>query len=114
MDGLKSLIEDKKDFHRCIFTAGEYNASLRNRAKKYVEKYFFDEFVHIFNDLRLSADSGKTLSKNYTVVIPEELEISFATEMITTFLKGLGYVCGTDNELFSKKENSRTITLRIS
>lgn len=111
MEGLKSIL-DEKDFRRRIFTASEYKNVVNCRAKRFVEKHFYKDFINIFDDLKTIAESGKAPFKNYSIYVPEELEISFASEMITVFLKSIGYAVNID--LSRKKDGSGDITLNIA
>lgn len=117
MEGLKSIVPRVKipedNFYRHVFGAKDFQNRVRERAKKYVEKYFFKEFVEIFDDLRALSESGKQPYKNYPIFVPEELEITFASEMMTTFLKSLGYGVNIDLSSDKKSGNSGDITVNI-
>ena len=119
MSGLRSLSEESPSLSRHVFSAAEYNSNIRNRAKKYVEKYFLDDFIQIFADLKNSSEKGMSPTKNYNLEIPDELESTFAIEMITTFVKSLGYTvtCQDFSKGMSdgfKTKRPRDLTLGIS
>ena len=105
--GLKSMIE--RNISNRVFKAEDYIQMLRKNVEAYIDKYFYEECRKIFDNLRESATDGESLTGNYSLIVPKELNPEVASEKLLLFFRHQGY----NVVLEPSKDRMISISLRL-